>query len=59
MVRIAHGIKFIDRPTFTVPDLTWATSTVLSYGGLAIVEDPPAVRELVREWAEHLVEPHS
>jgi hypothetical protein len=42
-----------------VPDLNWAASIVLSYGGLAVVvAPPPELRELVHSWATHLAELH-
>ncbi len=36
---------------FSVPDLIWGASTVMSFGGIVIVLDPPEVREMVLEWA--------
>lgn len=44
--------------TFAVPDLYWAASIVLSYGGWAVVEEPPALRERVRDWATHIARLH-
>ena len=44
--------------TFAVPDLNWAASIALSYGGWAIVVDPPELRDIVREWATHIAEQH-
>ncbi len=43
---------------FAVPDLMWAASIVLSYGGWAVVVDPPELRDLVREWATHIAGLH-
>ncbi len=37
--------------TFTVPDLDWAASIVLSYGGLAVALEPEELRRRVRERA--------
>lgn len=45
--------------TLTVPDLNWAASIVLAYGGLAVAEDPPALRARVREWAGSIVAQHA
>ena len=45
--------------TMTVPDLQWAASTALAYGGLAVVEEPPELRSLVREWAASVVAQHA
>jgi predicted DNA-binding transcriptional regulator YafY len=44
------------RVTYAVPDLNWAASMVLSYGGLAVAEEPAELRERVREWARTIVE---
>lgn len=44
--------------TFTVPDLPWAASIVLSYGSLAVVVEPPQLRDLVCEWATDIAEQH-
>jgi predicted DNA-binding transcriptional regulator YafY len=41
--------------TKRAPDLNWAARTVLAYGPLVQVFDPPELRRLVREWA-HTVE---
>lgn len=45
--------------TYTAPDLNWAASTVLAYGGLAVAEEPPELRERVREWAQGIVGQYS
>jgi predicted DNA-binding transcriptional regulator YafY len=44
--------------TFAVPDLNWAASIVLSYGGWAVVIEPPELRDIVREWATHIAGLH-
>ena len=44
--------------TFAVPDLKWAASVVLSYGGWAVVVEPSELRIIVREWAYHLARLH-
>lgn len=44
--------------TLAVPDLNWAASIVLSYGGLAVVVTPAELREIVHKWATNLVELH-
>ncbi|MEW5961535.1 MAG: YafY family protein [Chloroflexota bacterium] len=44
--------------TFAVPDLQWAASIVLSYGGWAVVMEPSELRDLVREWATHIAGLH-
>ena len=41
--------------TFPAPDLNWAASTVLAYGPLVEVLDPPELRQLVRVWAQAIV----
>ncbi len=43
------------RVTYAVPDLNWAASMVLSYGGLAVAEKPPELLARVREWASEIV----
>ena len=35
----------------TSPDLTWAAATVLAYGPVVTVIDPPELRTMVGEWA--------
>ena len=37
--------------TFLTPDLLWAASTVLAYGPLVTVLDPPELRHLVHTWS--------
>lgn len=44
---------------YTVPDLKWAASTVLAYGGLAVAEEPPELQDLVRQWAAAIVEQYA
>lgn len=44
--------------TFAVPDLPWAASIVLSYGGWAVVLDPPELRDCVQAWAAHIARLH-
>jgi predicted DNA-binding transcriptional regulator YafY len=44
--------------TFAVPDLNWAASIVLSYGGWAAVVAPPELRDIVRAWATHIAGLH-
>jgi predicted DNA-binding transcriptional regulator YafY len=44
--------------TFAVPDLNWAASIVLSYGGWAVVMEPQELRDIVREWATHIAGLH-
>ena len=44
--------------TVAVPDLNLAASIVLSYGGLAVVKEPPELRDLVHEWAMHIARLH-
>lgn len=38
--------------TFSAPEVNAAASTVLAYGPAVTVIEPPAVRQLVREWAQ-------
>jgi len=45
--------------TFSAPDVKWAASTVLSYGGCAVVQEPDELRALVSEWARALAEQHA
>ena len=47
------------RVVYSVPDLNWAASMVLSYGGLAVAEEPAELLELVREWASGIVEQYT
>ncbi len=37
---------------FSVPDLSWAASTVLGYGPVVRVLDPPALVDRMREWVQ-------
>jgi predicted DNA-binding transcriptional regulator YafY len=41
--------------TFRSPDLNWAASTVLAYGPLVEVLEPPELRQTVQEWATAVV----
>ena len=41
--------------TMNTPDLNWAASTVMAYGPLVKVLEPPELQELVREWAQATV----
>ena len=45
----ADGSLLVTLPS---PDLNWAASTILAYGPLVEVLDPPELRQLVRDWAE-------
>ena len=38
--------------TLPAPDLNWAASTILAYGPVVEVLDPPELRQLVRDWAK-------
>jgi len=42
--------------TLPAPDLNWAASTILAYGPVVEVLDPPELRQLVQAWARALVE---
>ena len=37
--------------TFSTPDLEWAASIALAYGPIVEVLEPPALRDMVKEWA--------
>jgi predicted DNA-binding transcriptional regulator YafY len=41
--------------TFPAPDLDWAASTILAYGPVVEVLDPPELRQLVKTWALKMV----
>ena len=41
--------------TASAPELNWAASTVLAYGPVVEVLDPPELRQLVRDWAQAIV----
>jgi predicted DNA-binding transcriptional regulator YafY len=41
--------------TFPAPDLDWAASTILAYGPVAEVLDPPELRQLVHAWSQAIV----
>ena len=45
--------------TFAAPDLEWATSTALVYGGLAVVLEPTELRRLVVERAQAIAASHN
>jgi predicted DNA-binding transcriptional regulator YafY len=45
--------------TFPAPDLDWAASTVLAYGPIVEVLDPPELRELVYAWAQAVAKLYS
>jgi predicted DNA-binding transcriptional regulator YafY len=40
----------------SAPDLTWLASMTLSFANWVTVLDPPELREMVRDWAEAVVE---
>ena len=42
--------------TFPAPDLDWAASTILAYGPVVEVLDPPELRQLVHAWAQAIVD---
>jgi len=44
--------------TFAVPDLNWAASIVLSYGGWAVAVEPRELYDLVCERANHIAGLH-
>jgi predicted DNA-binding transcriptional regulator YafY len=44
--------------SFAVPDLRWAASIVMSYGGWAVVLEPPELRDIVREWSQNVANNH-
>jgi len=41
--------------TLSAPDLKWAASTILAYGPVVEVLDPPELRQLVQNWAQSVV----
>jgi predicted DNA-binding transcriptional regulator YafY len=41
---------------FPAPDLDWAASTILAYGPVVEVLDPPELRQLVHAWAQAIVD---
>ena len=45
--------------SFYAPDVKWAASTVLAYGGCAVVLEPEELRETVSEWARTIAEQHA
>lgn len=45
--------------SFSAPDLEWAASTVLAYGGSAVVLEPEALRTWVAERARIIAERHT
>jgi predicted DNA-binding transcriptional regulator YafY len=42
--------------TLPAPDLNWAASTILAYGPVVEVLDPPELRQLVHAWAQSVAE---
>ena len=42
--------------TLSAPELTWLASMALSFGTLVTVLDPPELRDMVRGWAQAVVE---
>jgi len=40
--------------TFAAVDLSWAASTVLAYGPMVTVLEPPELRKMVAEWAREI-----
>jgi predicted DNA-binding transcriptional regulator YafY len=42
--------------TLPAPDLNWAASTILAYGPVVEVLDPPELRQLVQAWAQATVD---
>ncbi len=40
----------------SAPDLTWLASMTLSFGTLVTVLDPPELRDMIRDWAQAVVE---
>ena len=44
--------------TLTLPDLQWAASMALGYGPIVTVLHPQELRQMVREWAQAVVEHH-
>jgi predicted DNA-binding transcriptional regulator YafY len=42
--------------TFPAPDLDWAASTILAYGPVVEVIDPPELRQLVHAWAQAIID---
>jgi predicted DNA-binding transcriptional regulator YafY len=45
--------------SFSAPDVKWAASAVLAYGGCAVVLEPEELRETVGEWARTIAEQHA
>jgi predicted DNA-binding transcriptional regulator YafY len=41
--------------TFSTPDLDWAASTVLAYGPLVTVLEPPELKAKVQEWVQEIL----
>jgi predicted DNA-binding transcriptional regulator YafY len=42
--------------TMSVPDLNWAAATALAYGPSVTILEPEALRQMVAEWAQAIVE---
>ena len=45
--------------SFAAPDLEWAASSVLAYGPIVEVLDPPELRRMVAKWAQVIVQRYS
>ncbi len=45
--------------SFSAPDMEWAASTVLAYGGSGVVLEPKSLRHLVRDQALAIAESHN
>jgi predicted DNA-binding transcriptional regulator YafY len=45
--------------TISAPDINWAASTILAYGPVVEVLDPPGLRQLLKEWAQEIFKLYS
>ena len=45
--------------TLLAPDLNWAASTILAYGPVVEVLDPPELRQLIQSWAQSVADLYS
>ncbi len=45
--------------TVSAPDMNWAASTILAYGPVVEVLDPPGLRRLLKEWAQEIFKIYS
>jgi predicted DNA-binding transcriptional regulator YafY len=45
--------------TVSAPDINWAASTILAYGPVVEVLDPPGLRQLLKEWAQAIIKLYS